>query len=107
MAYTTFLNGYKSGRFTFSWAEHKEMMLAEALRKATDFIRVTKICADSSDAPKETNALGDKNFNRGNRSPGPWGKRRNLRRLTLGLPPMLRASSWRLKGMQCYGDRLL
>ena len=37
-AHTSFLNDLKSGRFKFSLAEQKETTLAEALRKAADFI---------------------------------------------------------------------
>ena len=65
VAYTSFLNDLKSGCFKFSLAEQKEMTLAVALRKATDFIRATEIYVNSPDAPKKTKALEDKNFNRG------------------------------------------
>jgi len=44
--------------------------LAEALRKAADFIRVTEICVDNSDVPKKTKVPRDKNFNRSDRNPG-------------------------------------
>jgi len=72
VVYTFFLNGLKSGRFKFSLIEKKETTLAEARRKAADFIRATEICADSSDAPKKMKALGDKSLNRGDRNPAPW-----------------------------------
>jgi len=87
--------------------EQKETTLVAALRKATDFIRATEICADSLDAPKKAKALGDKNFNRSDRNPDPWERGRSLRQLTSGLPPTLGASSIRLKGILCCGDRLL
>ena len=61
MAYTSFLNGYKSGRFKFSLVEQKETTLAEALRKAADFIRATEICTESMNAPKKAKVLVDRN----------------------------------------------
>ena len=63
LAYTPFLNGLKSGRFKFALVEQKETALAEALRRAADFIPATEICADSSDVPNKARVLGDKNFN--------------------------------------------
>jgi len=39
--YTSFLNGLKSEHFKFSLVEQKETTLAEALKKAADFIHVT------------------------------------------------------------------
>ena len=94
VAYTSFLNDLKSGRFKLSLVEQKETTLAAALRKAADFIWATEICVDNSDAPKKTKALGDKNSNHVTGIPIPGRSGRNLRRLTLDLPPML-------------GDRLL
>jgi len=58
VAYTSFLNGLKSGRFKFSLAELKETTLAEALRKAVDFIRATEICANSADARTKQGTQG-------------------------------------------------
>jgi len=75
VAYTSFLNGLKNGRFKFSLAEQKETTLVEALRKAADFIRATEICTDSSDAPKKTKTLGDRDFNRGERNSAPRDRR--------------------------------
>ena len=49
VAYTSFLNGFKSGHFKFSLAEQKEMTLIDALKKAADFIRASEIYAESSD----------------------------------------------------------
>jgi len=69
VAYTSFLNGLKSGRFKLSLAKQKETTLAEALRKAADFIRATEICADSPHTPKKTKVPGDRN--RGERNPTP------------------------------------
>jgi len=74
VAYTSFLNSLER-HFKFSLAEQKETTLAEALRKGTDFIRATEICADSSDALKKAKALGDNNFNRSDRNPSPWERR--------------------------------
>ena len=71
VAYTSFLNGLKSGHFKFSLAEQKEIMLAETLRKVVEFIRAIEICADNFDAPKRARVSGDKNLNRGDRNPGP------------------------------------
>ena len=62
VAYTSFLNGLKSGHFKFSLAKPKETTLAEALRKIVEFIRTTEICADNSDAPKKARALVDRNL---------------------------------------------
>ena len=70
MTSTSFLSGLKSGRYKFALAEQKAMTLAEALRKAADFIRATKIYADSFDVPKKVRVPGDKNFNRSDRNPG-------------------------------------
>ena len=39
VVYISFLNGLKNGWFKFALAEQKETTLAEALRKAADFIR--------------------------------------------------------------------
>jgi len=75
VGYTSFLNDLKSSCFKFSLVEQNEMMLAEALRKVADFIWATEICADNSDAPKKAKAPRDKNFNRGDRNPGPPEKR--------------------------------
>ena len=75
VAYTSFLNSLKSGRFKFSLAEQKEITLAEALRKAADFIRAMEICSDNSDASKKARIPGHKNFNRGDRNPGPRDRR--------------------------------
>ena len=66
-----------SGCFKFSLVEQKENMLAEAPRKATDFICATDICAGNSDASKKARIQGDKNLNRGDRNPNP-GERRPL-----------------------------
>ena len=53
MAYTSFLNGLRSGRFKLSLAEQKKTTLAEALMKAADFNRATVIYTESMDAPQE------------------------------------------------------
>jgi len=53
VAYTSFLNDLKSGWFKFSLAEQKETTHAEALRKVAGFIRSTRICPHSTDAPKK------------------------------------------------------
>ena len=71
VAYTSFLNGLKNGRFKFSLVEHKETTLAEALRKAADFIQATEICADSADTPKKAKNPGDQGFNHGERNSTP------------------------------------
>ena len=70
VAYTSFLNGLKSGQFKFSLAEQKEITLVEVLRKAADFIRATEIRADSSDALKKAKALAKRNPSRGDRNHG-------------------------------------
>ena len=49
--------------------EHKETTLAEVLRKAVDFIRATKIYAESRDAPKKAKAPVDRNPARRDRRP--------------------------------------
>ena len=69
------MNGLKNGRFKFSLAEQKKTTLAEALRKAADFIRATEICVEGTDAPKKAKALGDRGFIRGERNPIPWDRR--------------------------------
>ena len=51
------------------------MTLAEALRKATNFIWATEICDENSGVLKKAKAPGDKNFNRGDRNPGPRERR--------------------------------
>lgn len=53
VAYTSFLNGLKSGQFKFSLVEQKETTLVEALRKAVNFIHATEICTASTDVPKK------------------------------------------------------
>jgi len=69
MAYTSFLNGLKSGQFKFSLAEQKEATLAEALRNAADFIRATEICAEGTDTLKKTKVPIDRNPSRDDRRP--------------------------------------
>jgi len=49
--------------------EEKETILAEALRKATDFIHATKICVESTDAPKKARIPVDRNAGRGDKRP--------------------------------------
>ena len=95
VAHISFLSGLKSDRFKFSLAEQKEKTLADTLRKATDFIRATKICPDRSYAPKKSRIPGEKNFNRGDRNLPPGREGRSSRRLILGSPLMPGASSWR------------
>ena len=70
VVYTSFLNGLKMRRFKFSLAEQNETMLAEALRKATDFIHATQICADNSDTPQKVRPLADRNLGRSDRNHG-------------------------------------
>ena len=43
VAYTSFLNRLKNSQFKFSLVEEKETSLAEALRKAADFIKAIEI----------------------------------------------------------------
>ena len=69
----------KSGRFKFSLVEQKETTLAEALRKAADFIRATEIYTDNSDAPKKVRIPVDKNPNRGDRNHDPRDRRPQLK----------------------------
>jgi len=71
VAYTSFLNCLKREHFKASLAEQKETTLAEALRKAADFILVTEICDDNSGSPKKARIPEDKNLNRDDRNPGP------------------------------------
>jgi len=61
IAYTSFLNGFKSGHLKFSLADQKETTLAKALRKAADFIGATEICADSSNAPRKVKTPIERN----------------------------------------------
>jgi len=89
VAYTSFLNDLKSGRFKFSLAEQKETMLAEALRKAADFIQATEICTDNSNAPKKPKALGDGTLIVATGIPVPGRGDRSLRQLTPSLPLIL------------------
>ena len=98
VAYTSFLNGLKRGRFRFSLAEQKETTLDEARRKAANFIRATEICADNADAPKKMKPLGDKSFNREGHS---------SKQLILDSPPMLGAFFWRSGDIRCCRDCLL
>ena len=68
MGYTSFLNGLKSWCFKFSLAEQKETTLAEALRKAADFIRPMKIYANNLDVPKKARIHMDGNPSHGDRN---------------------------------------
>ena len=77
VAYTSFLKGLKSGCCKFSMVEQKETTLAEALRKATDFIHATEICADNSNGPNKARIPWDKNLNRGD---NPSRRMRSVRR---------------------------
>jgi len=61
VAYTSFLNGLKSRLFKFSLAKQKATTLAEALRKAADFIRATEIYAEGADAPRKAKVPIDMN----------------------------------------------
>jgi len=70
VACTSFLNGLKSRQFKFSLAKDKETTLAEALRKAADFIHTIEICAKSTDAPKKSKAPVDRNAGQVDKSPG-------------------------------------
>ena len=79
VAYTSFLNGPKRRHFKFSLAEQKETTLAEALRKAADFIRAIEICVGNSDASKNARIPGDKNLNRSDRNPEPSDRRPQFR----------------------------
>ena len=63
------LNGLKSGRFKFFLVKQKKTTLAEALRRAADFIRATEICAESTDAPKKVKAPVNRNTGHGDRRP--------------------------------------
>jgi len=107
VTYTSFLNGLRNGRFKFSLAERTETTLAEALRKAADFIHTIEICADNSDAPKKARIPGDKNLNRGDRNPSPEKGGRRLRQSTLSLLPSPKASAWRLGDISCSEGRHL
>jgi len=69
VAYTSFLNSLKSKRFKSSLAKQKESTLAEALRKATNFIRATEICAEGANASKKTKVPVDRNHGQGDRRP--------------------------------------
>ena len=69
VAYTSFLNSLKSGRFKFSLAEHKEITLAETVRKVVDFICPIKIHAECTDGPMKAKALVERNTGRGDRRP--------------------------------------
>ena len=51
VVYTGFLNGLKDRRFKFSLAKQKETSLAEALKNAADFMRVTEIYTEVMDGP--------------------------------------------------------
>ena len=68
VAYTSFLNGLKSGCFKFSLAKQNETTLAEALRKAVDFICVAEVCAESTYGSKRAKVPANTNTGRGNRS---------------------------------------
>jgi len=67
MAYTCFLNGLKNGRCKYSLAEQKETSLAEALRNATYFVRVTEICVESMNTSKKAKTPIDRNAGRGDK----------------------------------------
>jgi len=69
VAYTSFLNCLKSGRFKFSLTEQKETILAETLRKPIEFIRAIEICAERTNAPKKAKASVDRNAEHGDRTP--------------------------------------
>jgi len=69
VVYTSFLNGLKNGQFNFALIEQKETSLAEALRKAADFIWATEIYAGSADIVKKAKAQGDRNTGQGDRRP--------------------------------------
>jgi len=53
VAYTTFLNRSLPGKFKFSLAESRATTVADALRKAQDFIQVTEICTTDEPQQKE------------------------------------------------------
>ena len=69
VAYTSFLNGLKSGQFKFSFAEQKETTLIEALRRSAAFIRATEISAESTDASRKARIPVDRNARHGERRP--------------------------------------
>ena len=52
VAYTSFLNGLRSGCLRFSLSKQKETTLAKALKKVADFISATVISAESGDGPR-------------------------------------------------------
>jgi len=83
VAYTSFLNGLKSRRFKFSLAEQKEITLAEALRKAADFIRAIEIYVDSLDARRKGKTPTDRNPGRGDRGQGSGYRRPRLEVINL------------------------
>jgi len=64
VAYTSFLNGLKRRQFKFSFTEQKQTAVAEAPRRATDFICATKIWVESTDASKKAKAPVDRNGTR-------------------------------------------
>ena len=79
VAYTSFLNGLKSGQIKFSLTEQKETTLAEALRKVADFIRATEICTDSFDAPRKGKTPIERNPGRVDRNHGYRDRRPRLK----------------------------
>ena len=104
MAYTSFLNGLKSGRFKLSLAEQKDTTLVEALRKAADFIGATEICADNSNTPKKAWTLVEKNPNCGDRNHGPRERRSQLEVVDPRFITDLRSIHMRLGDIPCSGD---
>jgi len=75
-------------------AKQKETTLAEALRKAAEFIRATTIYVESTDVPKKAKVPMDRNPSRGQ----PMGKDiggHSSRSSIPGSPPIPGASSWK------------
>ena len=76
IAYTTFLNGLLPGRFKFSLGESKVAILANALRRAQDFIQAMEICARDEFIPHESRKrLGEDRDEQPNKRPK-WNKER-------------------------------
>jgi len=66
-AYTTFLKSLKNRQFKFSFLEEKKTSLAEAPQKVGDFIRATKIYAETADDPRKNRVVDERNLIRAKR----------------------------------------
>jgi len=92
VAYTSFLNGLKSGRFKLSLAEQGETTLVEVLRKAADFIRPLRSAPTAQMPQRRRRFWGTRTSIVATGIPLPGRGDHSSRRLILDSRLMLRAS---------------